>query len=250
MDISSATPQVAPDLLKALSILSDATIRRSAVDREDLKTYWKSEKRPHFSRWSTILLVTSFSKTLLTTERRLKGWYFLAVDLSPAYLKTGTTDGTFQQSWKQDWRVQLVRKKVKVQSGPDAIDKSRFVMTFLTILGVTEILCSFRLVLEEKAGKEIPKSSRLEFLEKFPANNFVLSDTEDNTSGSLNRGGIPDLTFLRVILAICKKSREPSSWEVMGSFVLLAYASLTASKTLLRWLLAYLNFTIDSDLFC
>ena len=33
-------------------------------------------------------------------------------------------------------------------------------MTFLTILGVTEILYSFRLVLEGKTGKEIPESSR------------------------------------------------------------------------------------------
>ena len=33
--------QVAPDLLKALAILSDLTIRRSAVDPEDLKPYWK-----------------------------------------------------------------------------------------------------------------------------------------------------------------------------------------------------------------
>ena len=40
-------------------------------------------------------------------------------------------------------------------------------MTFLTILGVTEIVCSFRLVLEGKTGKEIPESSRLESLQKF-----------------------------------------------------------------------------------
>ena len=40
-------------------------------------------------------------------------------------------------------------------------------MTFLTILGVKEILCSFRLVLEGKTGKEIPQSSRLGFLERF-----------------------------------------------------------------------------------
>ena len=60
-------------------------------------------------------------------------------------------------------------------------------MTFLTILGITEILCSFRLVLEEKIGKEITKSSRLGLLEKFLANNFVLSDAEDNTSEPLNR---------------------------------------------------------------
>ena len=37
------------------------------------------------------------------------------------------------------------------------------------------MLCSFRLALEEKMGKGIPKSSRLEFLEKFLANNFALS---------------------------------------------------------------------------
>ena len=32
LDISSATVGVAPDLLKALAILSDTTIRRSAID--------------------------------------------------------------------------------------------------------------------------------------------------------------------------------------------------------------------------
>ena len=39
---------VAPDLLKAIAILSDTTMRRFAVDREDLKPYWKSEKRATF----------------------------------------------------------------------------------------------------------------------------------------------------------------------------------------------------------
>ena len=124
-------------------------------------------------------------------------------------------------------------------------------MTFLTILGVTEILCSFRLVLEGKTGKEIPESSRLEFLEKFLANNFALSEAEDNTSGPLNRGGIADLPLLRTLLAIRQKSREPRFWEVIDYFILLAYASLTASRTLLQRLLACLNFSLDSeDLFC
>ena len=36
---------------------------------------------------------------------------------------------------------------------------SRFIMTFLTILEDTEILCSLKLILEGKTGKEIPKSS-------------------------------------------------------------------------------------------
>ena len=103
-------------------------------------------------------------------------------------------------------------------------------MTFLTIFGATEILCSFKLVLEVKIGKEIPESSRLKFLEKFPANNFALSDAEDNTSRRLNRGGIADLPLLRTLVAIRQKLPEPSFWEVMDSFVLLAYASLAVTN--------------------
>ena len=117
-------------------------------------------------------------------------------------------------------------------------------MIFLTILEVTEILCSFKL---GKTGKEIPESSRLEFLENFSANNFALSDAEDNTSDPLNRGGIADLSLLRALLAIRQKSQEPRFWEVMDSFVLLAYASLTASRTLLQRLLACLNLTLESE---
>ena len=119
-------------------------------------------------------------------------------------------------------------------------------MTFLTILGVTEILCSFGLVLEGKTGREIPESSRLEFLEKFSANYLALSNAEDNTSGPLNRGGIADLSLLRKLLTIRQKSREPSFWQVVGSFVLLAYANLAASRTFSQQLLLYLNFTLDS----
>ena len=66
-------------------------------------------------------------------------------------------------------------------------------MTFLTILGNTEIFRIFRLVLEGKTGKEIPGSSRLEFLEKFSANSFALSDAEESTSRLLNRGGLVDI---------------------------------------------------------
>ena len=117
-------------------------------------------------------------------------------------------------------------------------------MTFLTILGVTEILCSFRLVLEGKAGKEIPESSRLELLEKFSANNFLLLDAEDNTSRPLNRG---DLPLLRTLLAIRQKPQEPNFWEVMDSFVLLVYASLASSRTLLERLLACMNFTLEAE---
>ena len=83
-------------------------------------------------------------------------------------------------------------------------------MIFLNIFGVTERLCSFRLVLEEEASREIPESSRLDFLEEFSANSFALPDAEYNTSGSLNRGGIADLPLLITLLAIRQKSRENS----------------------------------------
>ena len=71
-------------------------------------------------------------------------------------------------------------------------------MTLLTNLQVTEILCSFRLDLERKAVTKMPEASRLEFLEKLLAKNVALSDAEDNTSGSLNRG-VADLPLLRTL---------------------------------------------------
>ena len=98
---------------------------------------------------------------------------------------------------------QLFRTTTGIQLGPDAFDESRFVTTFLTISGVMDILCSFRLVLEGKIGKEIPESSRLEFLEKFVANNFALSDAEDNTPRLLNWGGIAELHGLFCFSNIC-----------------------------------------------
>ena len=61
--------------------------------------------------------------------------------------------------------LQFFRTTTGIKSGPDPFDEFRFVMNFLTILGVMEILYSFRLVLEGKTGK---------FLE----NNFALPDAE------------------------------------------------------------------------
>ena len=55
-------------------------------------------------------------------------------------------------------RSQFFRTTTGTPSGPDALGKSRLIMTFLANL------CSFRLVLKEKAGQETPELSRLEFL--------------------------------------------------------------------------------------
>ena len=123
---------------------------------------------------------------------------FLAVGLSQTFLNTGTADETFQQSEKKDSlrhilkslgsmyessSKQFFRTAPGIQLGPDPFHESRLFMTFLTNLG---ILCSFILVLKRKTAKETPESSRLDFLEKFLANNFALSDIEGNTSKPLN----------------------------------------------------------------
>ena len=97
---------------------------------------------------------------------------------------------------KKSSSSQFFRTTTGIQSGPDAFNKSIFITTFLTILGVTEILFSFKLVLEGKTGKERPESSRLEFIENISGNNFALSDAEDKTSGPLNRGRIANLPLL------------------------------------------------------
>ena len=44
LDISSTAARVATNLLKPIAILSNTTVRRSEVDQEDLKPYWKSKK--------------------------------------------------------------------------------------------------------------------------------------------------------------------------------------------------------------
>ena len=113
-------------------------------------------------------------------------------------------------------------------------------MTFSTILLVPEMLCSFRLVLEGKAGKEMRQSSRLDFLEKFSANNFALSDVEDNNPGLLNTGGLADLALLRTLWQFAKSS--VSQIDKLFHFIsLLACTSLAAARTLWQRLLACLH---------
>ena len=75
LDISSATAGVVPDLLKVLSILSDSIqfCEKFCSWLRRPKTTMEIRKKSTFSRWSTILLFTNFSKTLLTAERRLTG---------------------------------------------------------------------------------------------------------------------------------------------------------------------------------
>ena len=86
---------IAPALLNALVIPSDTAARGSAVEREvlEIRKIW------YFSKWSTSLLFTDFSKILLTTEKRIYRAVVLSVRPLHNILKHRET---FQQSEKQE----------------------------------------------------------------------------------------------------------------------------------------------------
>ena len=86
---------------------------------------------------------------------------------------------------------QFFRTTAGMKSGQDAFDESRYIKMFLNILGITEVLHSFRLVL-----KETPESSRLGFLENLLENNCFIRCRRQQL-GLLNRGGIGYLSLLR-----------------------------------------------------
>ena len=119
-------------------------------------------------------------------------------------------------------------------------------LIFLTIVGVTEILYSFRLVLEGKTGNKIPESSRLEFLEKFLSSSFALSDAEVDSSGPLNRGGIADLT-------ISNLPKVPRATFVGSDrfFCFVSICKFISFKNPFANITNLLNFPLNSDnLFC
>ena len=79
-----------------------------------------------------------FQTSLLTRERRLTRWQFLALGCFPTTLTAGTTDETFQQSGKQSsFRYtlkslasicesscsQFFRTTIRIQFEPDAFDE-------------------------------------------------------------------------------------------------------------------------------
>ena len=91
-------------------------------------------------------------------------------------------------------------------------------------MGDRELLCSFKLVLEGKTGKEVSESSRLEFLEKFSKNNFALSDAEDSTFGPLNRRRYSRFTFVENTIG---NSPKVTSVKFLGSNGLFCFISIS-----------------------
>ena len=68
------------------------------------------------------------------------------------------------------------------------------------------------------------------FRKVISANNFALPDAEDNTSGPLNRGDIPDLPLLWTLLAIPQKSRWPRFRGVIGLFCFISIYTFRSFK--------------------
>ena len=88
-----------------------------------------------------------FFKDFTNHKQKTKRAVGFSCRLFPNFLNTGTTDETFKQSGKQDSfrlilkssasmykssSLQFFRTTTGTQSGPDAFDESRFVMTFLS----------------------------------------------------------------------------------------------------------------------
>ena len=67
--VSSATAQVAPDLSKALVILSDTF----AVDQEDLKPYWKSQEKATFLLVINNPIIYKFFKNFTNHKKKTNG---------------------------------------------------------------------------------------------------------------------------------------------------------------------------------
>ena len=66
----------------------------------------------------------------------------------------------------------------------------------------------FQISSRREIAKELPESSRYEFLAKFLANIFALSDAKENTLGPLNWKATADLPLLRTLYCQFTKSLQ------------------------------------------
>ena len=178
LDISSASAQVALDLLKARPILSDTTVRGSAIGREDLTPCWESEIRPHFSMWSNRVVIFN-PKILQDRDRRCdlptiwnKKFHKTHIEEFNQYMKVQANRLTLLHNhhWNiiRIWRLLRIKvdyelaNHLSANSTKSSYTLKKFVgnltmnclcvfdhfvglaLKGLTILRVTKILCNFR----------------------------------------------------------------------------------------------------------
>ena len=105
-------------------------------------------------------------------------------------------------------QAQFFRTITGILSGPDTFDKSRLIMTFSNVLGVTKILCSFRLVLEAKTGKELPEimaTSRLWFLKAFTKQFYFIRSRRQHLQA--------DLLLVQMKKVVSMKYAKPHTFD-------------------------------------
>ena len=178
------------------------------------------------------------SKILLTIERRLIILWFRESEWLPLFLKTWTTDVSFQQEEKQDSNIQQLKRLDKIEdnsgehicktligilSGPEAWEGSSLEITSETSVGVMKTDSKKFEVLSAKSGGLCTKSTRIEFLEKRSAKSLALSDEKVRTLGLVKSGRIEDLLLLKVQFVICQNSWETVCWLAVNFCVFLAY---------------------------
>ena len=94
--------------------------------------------------------------------------------------KKGEQAGSRVEALKRGAETPLQTMGIKPR--PNIFDEQRLFMNSSTNLGVTLILCSFRQVLEGKAGNAMPESSQLESLETFSTINFFFNRCKQKTT--------------------------------------------------------------------
>ena len=157
-------------------------------------------------------------------------------------LESNIPSDTSSGSMYESSGSQFFRTTTGIQSRPDAFEELRLVMTFLINLAVLGILCSFTLVLEGKAGKDIPVSSRLE----------KTFDSEEKTSAPLNKEVNSRFTFAKNSFSNSPKVTQVKFRESDRYFWFISVFTFDSLKNyFLQQSLACLNFTLDvEDLFC
>ena len=109
-----------------------------------------------------------------------------------------------------------------------------------------EIICSFRLVLEEKTGKEIAELSRLRVLRKVFRKQFCFIKYRRQHLWGIQYRKSSKFTFVENTIGNSPKVTRGKFLGTNGLFCFLSKCKFRSFKNLFQPLLACLNFTLDS----
>ena len=116
--------QVVLDLLKYLAILLDIPLNSSAINWEDLKAYWKSEKKGLISQDDNKSIINMFYKIILLTERRFTEWYIFAKNITKTLLNTATNKIRENKiAPDTHWKDQLICIRAPIHSSSELSTK-------------------------------------------------------------------------------------------------------------------------------